>query len=136
LNESLTTRIYSRLGELESITGGKFSLPPSHSFNGILNAYPSKRRLLHMDIRPLNMIFQSNRIEAVFDWTNACIGYPVLELMRIKDYGFLTDEYIQGYKGFSEEMRRVPLLVQNLYQLDTALMLTLHFSLLQKLMIN
>lgn len=105
--EPLTTRIYRRLGELEKNTGEKFTLPPAHFFNEILNAYPSKKRLLHMDIRPPNMIFQSNRIRAVFDWTNARIGDPVLELMRIKDYGYLTDEFIEGYRGFIEEMNRV-----------------------------
>ncbi|MBM7587689.1 aminoglycoside phosphotransferase (APT) family kinase protein [Bacillus pakistanensis] len=123
-HHSLSQRIVERTLKVEKILNQQFPLPSSLDLQTILNSYPAKTRLLHMDIRPENLIFQHSKIKAVFDWTNAMIGDPVLELMRIKDYGFLNEDFISGYPDFKSEMKRVPDIVKWLYQFDTAVMLT------------
>ncbi|PFA62950.1 hypothetical protein CN378_18080 [Bacillus sp. AFS015802] len=94
----------------------------------VFQSYPAENKLLHMDIRPENILFKNRQIVGLFDWTNALVGDPVLELMRINEYGCLSDEFIDHYDGFEKEINRVPDLVRWLYQLDTSLMLTLLFE--------
>jgi aminoglycoside phosphotransferase (APT) family kinase protein len=127
VHQSLADRIASRAKAAERVLKCSLPLPDSEDIFGILSAFKQKKRLLHMDLRPENLIFQEGKAAAVIDWTNALIGDPVLELMRIKDYGLLTDEFLRGYGGAELEIARVPEAVQFLYQLDTAAMLTVLF---------
>ncbi|WLD94614.1 phosphotransferase family protein [Alkalihalobacillus sp. AL-G] len=127
INHDLSRRIIERTEAFERFSGQHFPLPEQLELQSILNSYPSKSRLLHMDIRLENLIFCNRRIKAIFDWTNALIGDPVLELMRIQDYRLLNDDFIKGYPNFETEMKRVPDIVTWLYQYDTAVMLTLLF---------
>jgi aminoglycoside phosphotransferase (APT) family kinase protein len=123
-HQSLSQRIVERTLKVEKTLNQRFPLPNSFELQTILNSYPAKSCLLHMDIRPENLIFQQSKIKAIFDWTNAMIGDPVLELMRIKDYGFLNEDFISGYPNFESEIERVPNIVKWLYQFDTSVMLT------------
>jgi hypothetical protein len=127
VHRSLADRIAIRAKAAERVLNCNLPLPDSEDIHGILSSYKQKKRLLHMDLRPENLIFQEGKAAAVIDWTNALIGDPVLELMRIKDYGLLTDEFFQGYPEAECEIARVPEAVRYLYQFDTATMLAVLF---------
>lgn len=127
VHQSLAERIAFRAKAAERVLKCSLPLPDPEDIFGILSSFKHKKRLLHMDLRPENLIFQKRKAAAVIDWTNALIGDPVLELMRIKDYGLLTDEFILGYAGAELEIARVPEAVQYLYQFDTAAMLAVLF---------
>lgn len=127
LHEDLSVRIIERTKAFGRYSGMNLPFPDSKEITTILDSYPVKASLLHMDIRLENMIFHNRKIKAIFDWTNALVGDPVLELMRVKEYGLLDDEFKRGYRDFEAELKRVPEIVQWLYQYDTTVMLTLLF---------
>ena len=88
--------------------------------------------LLHLDIRPSNLICIGGRVQALIDWSNALIGDPRLELARLSEYAQVeeneTDEaaFRAGYReagsGIAEETA-----ADVLYRLDAAVMLALVF---------
>lgn len=123
----ISMRIVERTKILEELKGIRLSMPSVEENIAALNSFEQKKRLLHMDIRPANIITNFSQIRAIFDWTNALIGDPVLELMRIKAYGYLNDNFKKGYRNYLDESARVPQLVQWLYQYDTTVMLSLLF---------
>ncbi|MEL3971217.1 aminoglycoside phosphotransferase family protein [Rossellomorea oryzaecorticis] len=126
-HEAITERLIKNVKKFKLIFNSSLSLPHEEELKGIFKSYPSKSRLLHMDIRPENILFRNQRVAGIFDWTNSLAGDPVLELMRIKEYGFLSSEFIEGYHEFDKEIQRVPEMARWLYQFDTSLMLTLLF---------
>lgn len=123
----ISNRIIERTKTLEKLKWVHLPMPSVEENIAALNSFEPKNRLLHMDIRPANIIMHSSQVKAIFDWTNALIGDPVLELMRIKGYGYLNDDFIKGYRNYFGELSRVPQLVQWLYQYDTTVMLALLF---------
>ena len=54
-------------------------------------------RFLHMDIRAANLPCVSGRIRALLDWSNALVGPRLLELARLREYGFPMEELRNGY---------------------------------------
>jgi aminoglycoside phosphotransferase (APT) family kinase protein len=91
------------------------------------------RRLLHMDLRPENILVRSGRPVAILDWSNALVGDPALDLARTAEYGSLTPAALAGY-GDSGSLPMPPLASltsltslsprQAVYRLDTAVMLS------------
>ncbi|HEX6869696.1 MAG TPA: phosphotransferase [Micromonosporaceae bacterium] len=79
--------------------------------------------LLHLDLRPANLCVRDGQIAAVLDVANAVAGDPLLELARIRNYGLLTSDFQAGY-GLSGEWLRDHARVLDLYELDTAALLT------------
>ena len=86
----------------------------------------ARRALLHMDIRPANLLTKSGALRGVVDWSNALIGDPALELARIAEYGFLTREFLAGYDD-QTPFAQVPAAAELLFRLDTAVMLAVVF---------
>jgi aminoglycoside phosphotransferase (APT) family kinase protein len=70
--------------------GGPVSSRDWLSWNGIgetplgerLAAVQQDRALLHLDLHPLNVLVDGNRISAVLDWENAAVGDPRADLAR------------------------------------------------------
>ncbi len=82
--------------------------------------------ILHMDIRPENFRMKAGKIQALIDWGNALIGHPILEWMRVHEYGDLGKPFDNGYP-ISVEMAECPEVLNHICCLDTAAMLTLVF---------
>jgi len=55
------------------------------------------QHLLHLDLRPPNLVVDHNRIVSVLDLANTIIGDPWLELARVRGCGLLTQAFLQGY---------------------------------------
>lgn len=91
-----------------------------------------RRSLLHMDIRPDNILTRDNKIVSIIDWSYAIIGDPLLEVIRIEefsiangyslfDHSFLDHYNIHSYADISD-------ITELIYRLDAALMITLVFT--------
>ncbi len=80
--------------------------------------------LLHMDLRPANILVRSGRPAALLDWSNALVGEAALDLARAAEYGSLTAAALAAYgnqRAFSMTPRTPRQIV---YRLDTAVMLS------------
>ncbi len=87
--------------------------------------------LLHMDVRPPNLLTSAGRIRALVDWSNVLIGPPVCELVRMDEYSRMgnspirMDALLTGYGSTAPDLTSASALV---YRLDAAVMLYLVFQ--------
>jgi aminoglycoside phosphotransferase (APT) family kinase protein len=119
----LAERIGQRLRNLAAITDLGIGLPDIAAVLSADRGDP-RRRLLHMDLRPENILTQAGRPAAILDWSNALVGDPALDLARAAEYGSLTPAGLAAYGdpgtfGMNPDSPR-----QAVYRLDTAVMLS------------
>ena len=90
------------------------------------------RRLLHLDVRRVNLRCVGGRVLAFIDWSNAIIGDPAFELARIEEIARLPENGLdpdQVRAGYGPSAwKGVPDLVRLIYRLDAAVMLALLFT--------
>ena len=130
-DEVLAERIGDRLRKLAAIIGADLSSLGSGAsvpdIRGVLAADPGDglpRRLLHMDLRPENILVRSGRPAAILDWSNALIGDPALDLARAAEYGCLTPAALAAYGDPGTFTMTPSTPRQAVYRLDTAVMLS------------
>ena len=109
----------------ERLASISLSLPSEENLVAALKPHRPKRSLLHMDIRPDNVLVKQGRIEAFIGWFNALIGDASLELCRVAEYGLLTPEFVEGYG--SNPLDELPTAMELVYRLYTATMLAVVF---------
>ncbi len=126
LHEVLAERLARRAKVVENLTGVTLRLPDYGGLASRLELPGARRSLLHMDIRPANVLSYQGAIAAVVDWSNALVGDPALELARIAEYGCLGTDFLAGY-GNPDCFSHLPPGVETLYRLDTAIMLAVVF---------
>jgi hypothetical protein len=78
--------------------------------------------LLHMDLREENLCLRSGDIVGVLDLANCMVGDPLLELARIRAYGLLNHEFLDGY-GFDRHFDEIEETLLDIYRLDTEALL-------------
>lgn len=115
----LAERISRRLRVVERLAGIRLPAPDLSP----LCSHMAGRCILHMDMRPANLLTRGGSIAAVIDWSNALLGDRALELGRIAEYGHLSPAFREGYGSAPP----VPTEVELLYRLDTAVMLAVVF---------
>jgi aminoglycoside phosphotransferase (APT) family kinase protein len=125
-DQVLAERIGDRLSNLAAVTelGARF---PDIDIRAVLagggnDAVP--RRLLHMDLRPENILVRSGRAAAILDWSNALIGDPALDLARTAEYGSLSPAALAAYGDPGAFTMTPSTPRQAVYRLDTAVMLS------------
>ncbi|MBY0121978.1 phosphotransferase family protein [Bacillus sp. S/N-304-OC-R1] len=124
----ISKRITSRAGTLGGLMKQDFLIPSTEELERVLNSSQINDCLLHLDIRHPNLIGKQGHIKAIVDWDNAFIGNPIMELMRISESQELhVEEFLKGYRDLSI-LERTDGLIQNIYRLDTALMLAILFT--------
>lgn len=122
-SQILAKRIIERTVAFNKITNCHIQLPTMQEIETILQEGDSVKRLLHMDIRPVNFLVYDGEITAIVDWDNALIGHPLLDLMRVKETNELNfEEFQEGYAN-KQIFSSLPSAVALFYQLDTAVML-------------
>jgi Phosphotransferase enzyme family len=119
----LIERIDRRARAVERLVGHALHLPPPERLADLLPP-DGPASLLHMDLRPDNLLARGGAVAALVDWANALIGPPLLELARIAEYGFLDERFAAGY-GLEPGAAVGP--TWSLYRLDTAVMLAVVF---------
>lgn len=87
--EHLTERLVRRADALRRRTGRPWPLPQADELAARLRGRDDQRALLHMDVRPANVLTLGGEVRALIDWGNALAGQPALELARIAEYGHL-----------------------------------------------
>jgi aminoglycoside phosphotransferase (APT) family kinase protein len=126
-DQLLAERIGDRLKNLAAVTDLGAGFPDIRAVLAADRDAGLPRRLLHMDLRPENILVRSGRPAAILDWSNALIGDPVLDLARAAEYGSLTPAALAGY-GDAGTFTMAPLGSlpprQAVYRLDTAVMLS------------
>lgn len=85
ISKYIAERIVKRIEGFNTITNCGIKLPETKTIEHILSTADHVKSLLHMDIRPANLIGYNGEIKAIVDWDNALIGHPLLELMRIAE---------------------------------------------------
>ncbi|ENQ3107843.1 phosphotransferase [Bacillus cereus] len=121
--QHIAERLARRLQSFNKITSLRIPFPKAEEIEAILKEGEQVTRLLHMDIRPANIIGHGGEIQAIVDWDNALIGHPLLELMRIAEVNEVNwSEFKAGYKD-EHIFESLPKIVCLFYRLDTALML-------------
>ena len=129
-DQVLAERIGDRLKNLAAVTELGLGSPVAARFPDIRAVLAADRgdglprRLLHMDLRPENVLVRAGRPAAILDWSNALIGDPALDLARTAEYGSLTPAALAGYgdPGAFTMTSLTPR--QAVYRLDTAVMLS------------
>jgi aminoglycoside phosphotransferase len=118
-------RLGRRAGVVEKISGIRLGLPPSGELEAIIRASSAPASLLHLDVRPENVLVEKGRILGLVDWTNALVGDRALELARLAEYGTAPAGFAEAYQ------RRCPTATADalelIYRLDTAVMLAVVF---------
>lgn len=123
-DQVLAQRIGERFAKLAAVTALDVSLPPVAALLAADRDPAAGRRLLHMDLRPENVLVRSGRPVALLDWSNALVGDPALDLARAAEYGVLTPAVLAAYGdpgGFTMSPSAPR---QVVYRLDTAVMLS------------
>ncbi|MDD9986462.1 MAG: aminoglycoside phosphotransferase family protein [Spirochaetaceae bacterium] len=72
----IARRIARRAHELEKATGVSFPVPDTTRIESVLKLRGYRPSLLHMDIRPPNILATAGSIRAIVDWSNALMGDP------------------------------------------------------------
>ena len=80
------------------------------------------RALLHLDLRGPNLAIRDDRIVGVFDFGNAIVGDPYLELARIRSCNLLSLSFLQGYGEEPLELERCRRTL-DAYELDVTALL-------------
>ena len=82
----IARRITRRARELEKATGMSLPVPGTTRIESVLKLRSYRPSLLHMDIRPPNILAAAGSVRAIIDWSNALMGDPALEFARIAEW--------------------------------------------------
>jgi len=123
LAETIATRTVERLRVVQRLSGAELRTVSAAALRELGARARYQPSVLHMDVRRTNIRVVGGEIRAIFDWSNALVGDPSLELARAAEYGVRTQAFDTGYQtlpGPSAEL-------DTLYRLDAAVMLAVVF---------
>lgn len=123
LADTIATRLVERLAVVGRLAGAPVAAPPVDALRAALAGARYQPCVLHMDVRRTNIRTAAGAIRAIFDWSNALLGDPALELARAAEYGVRPAAFDAGYGPLPP----VSALVDTIYRLDTAVMLAVVF---------
>jgi len=98
----IAQRLTSRYRLLQSSTSLP-ALPSQEHISSALEQELQRESLLHMDIRRQNIRALRGEIKSLFDWSNALVAAPEVELARINQYAAISDnglEYATIRQGY------------------------------------
>ena len=124
--ETIALRLDRRLCVVETASGRRLNPPSLAEFRTILKEFGDRRSVLHLDLRPENILTRDGKIVGLVDWDNALFGNPALELARMAEYGVLNRGFLDGYGGLNWETR-LSRSLNLLLRLDAAAMLAIVF---------
>jgi len=123
----IARRITRRARELEKAAGVSLPVPDTDRIESVLKLRGFRPSLLHLDIRPPNILATAGSIRAIVDWSNALMGDPALEFERIAEWWRPCTRLRVAYENIRGPME-TPRIVDLLYRLDAALVLGLLHS--------
>lgn len=124
--ETVALLIRHRSDAVERLVGVQLPNISCEQLHVVLKSERASVSLLHMDLRPENILCLRGKIGALIDWSNSLVGPPDLELYRLAEYGAwdraLQEQYGTPIKGDGDDD---PLSL--VYRLYTATMLAVVF---------
>ena len=124
VDEVLADRIAQRLKNLAALINLGTGMPDVRAVLAAGRRNDTAPCLLHMDLRPENILVRSGSPVALLDWSNALVGEAALDLARAAEYGSLTEPVLNAY-GNPEAFNLTPATPREIvYRLDTAVMLS------------
>ncbi len=124
--ETIALRLNRRLRVIEAASERRLNPPSLDESRTILKGLGDRSSVLHMDLRPENILTSGGNIVGLVDWDNALFGDPALELARMAEYGVLDSDFLYGYGGLNWQTQ-LPVALNLLLRLDTAVMLAIVF---------
>lgn len=126
------TRLARWWRELQLLVPEIPDMLPDAVLRGAVGQRRDVSRLLHLDVRRVNLRCVGGRVLAFIDWGNAIFGDPAFELARIDEIARLPENGLdpdQVRAGYGPSAwRGVSDLVRLIYRLDAAVMLALLFT--------
>ena len=95
--EHICRRLDQRMSFIRNWSDKVLPLPDRSDVLRALAPVSSRRSLLHMDLRPENVLTCRGAIRSLIDWSNSAIGHPAVEFARLREYGLLNDQVLKGY---------------------------------------
>lgn len=118
-------RLFQRLGAARRYCRLPADEDLQETVSGLLRSRHSHATsLLHMDLRAANLCVRQGRLAALIDVANCMVGDPLLELGRIRRYGLLDAQFLDGYGLDVHRLGPAELTLLDIYELDTAALLT------------
>lgn len=124
--ELIAARLHRRWAELHAFVVDLQALPAEDWLVRAMDPIRSAEQLLHMDFRKANFRMRGGEVVALFDWSNALLGHPALELARVAETGETSAAFIEGYAAV-HKISEVDPHIETIFRLDTATMLALVF---------
>lgn len=124
IDEVLAGRIAQRMKNLTGIADLGVDVPDIAAALASDPVVPGRSRVLHMDLRPENILTRGGQAAALLDWSNVLAGDPALDLARTAEYGNLTPEVLAAYGDPGTFTLTSGSPRQAVYRLDTAVMLS------------
>lgn len=122
----IAERIIARTNVVEKILKTRLPLCSVEELCSIFRNWDAKLVLNHLDIRPANFITYEGKIKALLDWSNALIGDPTLEIMRILEQEEIDPRFLENYT-FASYVNTVPEVIKVLYRYDAIVMMAVLF---------
>jgi aminoglycoside phosphotransferase (APT) family kinase protein len=123
LAETIATRTTERLRVVQRLSGAELRTVSTAALRDLGARARYRPSVLHMDVRRTNIRVVGGEVRAIFDWSNALVGDPSLELARAAEYGVRTQAFDDGYRTLPRPSAEL----DTLYHLDAAVMLAVVF---------
>jgi aminoglycoside phosphotransferase (APT) family kinase protein len=123
LADTLVDRLTQRLAVVARLSGAALPAVSAAALREVLAGARYEPRVVHMDVRRTNIRVERGAVRAIFDWSNALLGDPALDLARAAEYGVRDAAFDAGYGARPEVAPEV----DAIYRLDTAVMLAVVF---------
>jgi aminoglycoside phosphotransferase (APT) family kinase protein len=121
--ETLVTRILERLRVVQRLSGDALRTVRAGVLREVVACARYRPSVLHMDVRRANTRVVGGQLRAIFDWSNALLGDPALELARAAEFGVRDHAFEAGYGSLPQTAVEL----ETIYHLDTAVMLAVVF---------
>lgn len=134
--QSVYTRIAERIEQRYAELCKDLQLPPLPDIARMVSEMElnlGQPILTHLDIRRQNIRVQGGKPHSIFDWSNALMAAPELEIARVEEYAAIAENGID-YEAFCEGYARgggfvdTGTVAWRILRLDTAVMLAVVFS--------
>ncbi|MEQ8664132.1 MAG: phosphotransferase [Rhodospirillales bacterium] len=119
--QAVARRTRDSLADLQRRTGASFTMPDGETLRIYLGWPDRKTSLLHMGLKPGNLMSVGGQISGVMGWCEALIGPPTFELLSLDERGLLGDSFLGGYSGY--DMFHAPAAVEIAFRLASAVRL-------------
>lgn len=120
---AIAHQIINGMRLIERLARTPLTPPPLETLKVYLAWPDRKTSLLHMGLKPGNLLATGGKETAVMGWCEALIGPPTFELLSLDERGILDDPVLGAYDNYT--MYHPPGDVENTFRLSAAVRMAL-----------